>query len=134
MNINEFKKNPTSFQTALKAIGHNYTSKYEWYNVVNKTGCLFELGGTNKYLKAYIPKFENGDYTTYAQNNMVENEYSLTQGSIEYSTFRVDAKKIANYEDFINFLDNTDFRIWKPEIKEVYETVVVLKGHKCINI
>lgn len=134
MNINQFKKDPVSFIVAVKAIGHNYSSSYTWMNVINKKGCLFELGGTSKNLKAYIPKFENGNYITTPYNDMVDHEYSLIQGGIEYSTFRVSCNKIAKYEDFIKFLDNTDFRIWKPKIEEVFEIVEVSKGHKCINL
>lgn len=118
MHFETAKLQAMPLQLAINKVLSNTSNSYDWYPVRNKKKILIEIGGAKGVIKAYIPSFdEKGKYVTY-QNGYFKHEYSVSNnGSIEFPTFT----DIHNLKDkqFINFLDNTDFKKYYPKVQEI---------------
>lgn len=134
MKYEDLIENAVSLEVAYDRIKNNISRKYIWVAVKNKQGSYLELGGCfDKKIefRASIPLYEdkkiilyeNGyiivDYTLY---NDYDNYY---KGTIAYPNFY--GKHTMTTEELLKFLDEKDFRIYKPKMIEkeiiVYKTV-----------
>lgn len=116
MKSSELLNATLSIDEAVELIKQNKEHGYIWLAVKGKNGCLFELGGRNRdglQLKAYIPKFEDGNYVI-PENGFTCSEYAITQWSVEFPSKNCLLPK--NF-DLIKFLKKTDFREYYPTFK-----------------
>jgi hypothetical protein len=121
MEYNNFINHSITLEHAFSLIKSNKNNSYVWYSVKNKKGCIFELGGRNLNdkleLKAYIPKFENGDYVKH-ENGYINHDYSIDNtGELSFPSCYVRPNKTMNTEDFLKFLNRKDFRKYTPKIQ-----------------
>ena len=119
MRFEHLKTNPLTLKEAIIRIQNNGSTSYQWYPVRNKKKCLLEVGGRNKgelEIKVHVPSIENNKYVVY-ENGFVKSEYSVSlDGDICYSTFN--GRHDLNKEEYINFIDNTDFKKYRPKLIE----------------
>lgn len=73
-------KTPISVKDALTRIRENTNRAFIWFCVRNNTGCLFEIGGTNKSMIARIPKYNSIGEPETRDNGTVINRTSLCTG------------------------------------------------------
>lgn len=121
MEYNKFITNCITLEKAVTLIKCNQDHSFIWFNVKNKKGCIFELGGRNLngnlQLKAYIPKFEKGNYLVHL-NGFVDHYYSIdNNGELAFGSYYVNPEKSMTTEDFLKFLNRKDFRKYTPKIK-----------------
>lgn len=117
MRSTQFFAASLSIDKAIEEIKLNTKCGYIWLAVKGKKGCIFELGGRNYenelQLKAYIPKFENGEYIMLS-NGIIDSDYGITEFQIEYPTKNC---KLPENFDLVKFLKATDFRTYLPKVK-----------------
>jgi len=122
MRYTELIKDYLHLEVALDRIKNNYSNSYQWYAVKNKKGSFIEVGGIKHNIKAYITQYINGKISVY-QNGYVNTIFSIdNKGEIAYPSYYLSHNM--NQEEFINFLDNTDFSTYISEIleEEIQET------------
>lgn len=108
---------------ALNKIKMNRSQSFIWFPVKNKTGAIFELGGTHESLKMYIPHYENGLPMKYQFNEMVHQNYAISCGNTweqPNDGINLDEPK------FIKYATNKDFRE-ATFIPGSYREVVVIE-------
>ena len=120
MEFERMKREATKLNVVIDKIKNNNTQGYKWYAVRNKKRFLIEVGGRNYKdklgIKVYIPKFEKGKYLVH-QNGYTNSTYALTNtGLIEYPTFS--SVHFLKNDEFLQFIDNTDFKTYSPKIEE----------------
>lgn len=135
MEYSKLKEQAISLEEAVKNIDLNTGNKYNWYAVKNSKKSYFELGGTSKELKAYIPKIENNKIIVHP-NGFIKFEYAIYSNLdwLEFSNFRVELPvKEWNKEKMLEFLNKTDFKTYYPKIHSYervkeYETIYSLES------
>ena len=125
MHISEFKK-AVKPSEAIVRIAKNYTQKYIWFAVINKTGSKFEIGGYNENgrmeLKASIPFYkENGEPKPYEINGYLTTQFSICCG---ISTHPKDGLSLP-FEEFKKAVKNKDFTKSGKVVKERVEQRIV---------
>jgi hypothetical protein len=125
MHISEFKK-AVKPSEAIVRIAKNYTQKYIWFAVINKTGSKFEIGGYNENgrmeLKASIPFYkEDGEPEVYPINDYVKQQFEIVYN---LSTHPKDGLRLP-LKEFVKAVKNKDFRKSEKVKKEkiVTETI-----------
>lgn len=136
MELEKLLREAVSIDAALEQIKNNTKMSYIWIPVKGKENCHFELGGRNfegkLELKAYIPRFKNGKYVK-SINGFVCSEYSIEDNYIEFSEMIV---KLPSDFNMINFIKNTNFKKFYPEIesRRIVKEYEYIHDIKNINI
>lgn len=128
MHYKTAKEGAISIEEAVRHIANNVSKIYQWYPVLTKKGILIEMSGTSEDLRAHIPKFWDDGTIIVLENGYIDSAYSIDQDQIEFPTKRFFIPHMSK-EDFIKFINNTDFRKWIPQFEPVYEMREVLVGY-----
>ena len=137
MKLEKLLSEAVSLNEAIETIQANNSHSFIWIPVKNKKGSHFEIGGRNKdnkfEFKVYIIPFKDGEYRTYS-NGFTQSEYALTNDG-EFITSSSNGT-IKNFDsvNFIKFLDKTDFREYKPNIKTYYQVTEIFERSDIIKL
>jgi len=98
---------PIPVMTAISKIKSNNSNAFIWFVVVNKTGSIFEIGGTNKAMKMTIPHYnEDGSVKQNPQNDFIRHNFEISAG--EAFVHPVDGVNM-EFEKFIKVANKTNF-------------------------
>ena len=81
MTIRDFQ-NPVELEFALSEIAKNNSYLFIWFTVINKIGTRFEVGGTDKEMRAFFPKMNNNIPIENTRYDVVNKKY-VSDGTIE---------------------------------------------------
>lgn len=119
------KKEAMCLNIAIDKIKQNNSDSFYWYPVKNKAGSIIEVGGRNKdrlEIKVYVPEYNSGKIKIY-ENGFIEHAYSLsTNGQIDFPNF-YDFHDMEQ-EEFLKFINETNFKKYKPKIEIVEEKII----------
>lgn len=97
---------PVPVSDAINEIKSNYGKSFIWFVVVNKTGSIFEIGGTNKSMKMYIPNYNADGSVKSHPNDFIYHNFEIGCGDVyvhPHDGINLEIKK------FINAANNTNF-------------------------